>query len=51
MEQEGMGSDARLVFITHEAREADVRATLDDLRRLGSVTRIGSVLRVIGAEA
>ena len=50
MEQEGMGSDARLVFITHEAREADVRATLDDLGDLESVTRIGSVLRVIGAD-
>ena len=39
---------ARLIFITHEAREADLRATLHELRDLDAVTSIGSVLRVIG---
>ncbi|MEC8999260.1 MAG: homoserine dehydrogenase [Actinomycetota bacterium] len=48
MEQEGMGSEARLVFITHGARERDVRATLQDLRSLEAVRAVGSVLRVIG---
>jgi homoserine dehydrogenase len=51
MEQEGLGDEARLIFITHRARGADVQATLHDLRALESVDRIGSVLRVIGDEA
>ncbi|MFZ6002975.1 MAG: homoserine dehydrogenase [Actinomycetota bacterium] len=51
MEQEGLGDEARLIFITHRAREADVRATLDGLRALDAVDRIGSVLRVVSDEA
>ncbi len=47
-EQEGLGDEARLVFITHEAREADVQATLRDLRHLDVVERVGGLLRVIG---
>ncbi len=47
-EQEGLGDEARLVFITHVAREADVRATLKDLRDLDVVKRVGAPLRVIG---
>jgi homoserine dehydrogenase len=50
MEQEGLGDEARLIFITHRARGADVQATLRDLRQLEAVDRIGSVLRVIGDE-
>jgi len=46
-EQTGRGA-ARLIFITHSAREADVRATLHELSGLHSVTSVGSVLRVIG---
>jgi homoserine dehydrogenase len=38
---------ARLVFITHAAREADVRATLHELRTLDAVAAVGSVLRVV----
>lgn len=41
---------ARLIFITHAAREADVRATLHELRALDTVTSVGSVLRVIGSD-
>ena len=41
---------ARLIFITHAAREADVRATLHELRALDAVTSVGSVLRVIGSD-
>ncbi len=50
MEQEGLGGEARIVFITHAAVEADVQATLHDLRLLDAVDRIGTVLRVIGLE-
>ena len=45
MEQEGLGDEARLIFITHVAREADVQATLHDLRELDAVDRVGTVLR------
>jgi homoserine dehydrogenase len=48
MEQEGLGDEARLVFITHVAREAAVQATIRDLHHLDAVDRITSVLRVIG---
>jgi homoserine dehydrogenase len=47
MEQEGLGDEARLIFITHTAREADVQATLHDLRDLDVVDRVGTLLRVI----
>jgi homoserine dehydrogenase len=50
MEQEGLGGDARIMFITHIAREADVRATLRELAGLDVVREIGSVLRVIDDE-
>ena len=48
MEQEGLGDDARLVFITHDATERDVQATLAGLRELDSVQQVVSMLRVIG---
>jgi homoserine dehydrogenase len=48
-EQVGMGDDARLVFITHEAREADVQTTLRELRELDVVKQVGGLLRVIGS--
>ena len=47
-EQEGAGVDARLVFITHEAREADIQATVNELRELDVVRQVGGLLRVIG---
>ena len=50
MEQTGLIREARLLFITHMALEADVSATLLALRRLECVERIGSMLRVIGPE-
>jgi homoserine dehydrogenase len=49
MEQEGLGEEARLVFITHEAVEANVQATLQTLRDLEVVDRVRSVLRVVAA--
>jgi homoserine dehydrogenase len=47
-EQEGIGPDARLVFITHQALESDVQATLRRLRDLPVVRRVGGLIRVIG---
>ena len=37
MEQEGCAGEARLMFVTHSAREGDVRATLDGLAELDAV--------------
>ncbi len=48
MEQIGLGGEARILFITHVAREADVRLTLDALRELDEVGQINSVIRVLG---
>ncbi|WP_419843041.1 homoserine dehydrogenase [Candidatus Poriferisodalis sp.] len=39
---------AHLEFITHRAREADVAATLRDVRELSVVRRVGNAIRVIG---
>ena len=48
-EQEGNGPDARLVFITHEARESSMQATVRELRDLDVVRNVGGLLRVIGS--
>jgi homoserine dehydrogenase len=50
MQQIGIGDDARIIFITHRAREADLRRTVHALRDVKSVHRVGSVLRVMGDE-
>ena len=47
-EQEGNAPDARLVFITHDAKESSVQATLRELRELDAVRSVGGLLRVIG---
>ena len=49
VEQVGTGDGARLIFVTHQAREGDVRATLADLGDLDVVDRIGGVMRIVGA--
>jgi homoserine dehydrogenase len=49
-EQEGIGDDARLVFITHTAREADVQACLHEFRGLDVVKRVAGLLRVISEQ-
>ncbi|MGA1246057.1 MAG: ACT domain-containing protein, partial [Ilumatobacteraceae bacterium] len=48
-EQEGIGTDARLVFITHLAKESDVQSTVRELRELDAVQQVGTILRVIGS--
>jgi len=47
MEQVGLGQEARLIFLTHTAREGDVQATIAGLHSLPAVDRVGGVLRVI----
>ena len=47
MEQSGVGDEARLSFLTHHARDRDVRSTIDELSTLESVDSIGACLRVI----
>jgi len=48
MEQEGLGDEARLIFIPPRARHAAVRATIAALDALEAVDQIGSVVRVLG---
>jgi len=50
MEQVGLGDEARLIFLTHVAREGDVQRTLSGLRNLDVVDHVGGVLRVMGDE-
>jgi len=50
MQQKGQGVEARLIFVTHLAREAAMSATIHDVRELDVVQRVGSVLRVVGGE-
>jgi homoserine dehydrogenase len=50
MEQVGLADEARLIFLTHTAREGDLLSTIDELRRHQAVDRVSGVLRVIGEE-
>jgi homoserine dehydrogenase len=50
MQQKGQGERARLIFVTHLAREAAMSSTIHDVRELDVVSRVGSVLRVVGGE-
>jgi homoserine dehydrogenase len=46
--QEGHGSDAQLVIVTHEADDAALSATVAALRGLDMVRDVSSVMRVEG---
>jgi homoserine dehydrogenase len=48
MEQVGDVGDARLLFLTHAAREGDVQATLADLAALEPVLSVSGLLRMVG---
>src|SRR5581483_11326420 len=50
MEQEGLGDGARIVFVTHQARERDIQACRTELRSLDVVRQVGTLLRVLGPE-
>ena len=47
-EQDGIGENARLVFITHLAEEASVQKCLRDFAGLSVVKRSGDFIRVVG---
>lgn len=46
--QEGRGEDAQLVVVTHEAFDADLSATVEQIRGLDMVRGVSSVMRVEG---
>jgi homoserine dehydrogenase len=46
--QEGHGDDATLVLVTHEASDAALSATVEEIRQLDSVRAVASVMRVEG---
>ncbi|MDA8080431.1 MAG: homoserine dehydrogenase [Actinomycetota bacterium] len=48
MEQVGLGQEARLIFITHQAKERAVQMTLAEVRELGAVRRLVGFIRVLG---
>lgn len=50
MQQKGEGEGARLIFVTHLAREAALTKTIHEVRDLDVVVSVGSVLRVVGGE-
>ena len=49
MEQEGLGREARLGFITHEAEENRLESTLTQLSDLSCVEKLGTIIRVLEA--
>ena len=46
--QEGRGSDAQLVVVSHTASDADLAATVQTLRAMPNVRDVSSVMRVEG---
>ncbi len=46
--QEGLNDGARLVVITHSAKEQDLEETVEKLKQLDAVKRIDSVIRMEG---
>ena len=48
LRQEGHGDDASLEIVTHDALEGSLAETCTSLRRLDSVRRITSIMRVVG---
>jgi len=50
MQQVGIAEEARLIFVTHKAKERDLEATMHDVRALDVVHKVGSILRVVGED-
>ncbi|NNN18249.1 MAG: homoserine dehydrogenase [Acidimicrobiaceae bacterium] len=48
MEQVGLGQEARLIFITHQAKEHAVQKTLAEVRELAAAKRLVGFIRVLG---
>jgi len=49
VDQNGRGTDAELIIVTHGATEGELKATVDALKKLPIVTKISSVIRVEGS--
>ena len=49
--QEGVGSEAALIIVTHRAPEASQRAAVSALESIDAVIEVGSVIRVLGDRA
>lgn len=49
MEQVGLGREARLIFITHLAKERALQKTLAEVRNLEAVERLVGFIRVLGS--
>lgn len=47
MEQVGLGQDARLIFITHQAKERSMQKTLRDIKELSAAKRLVGFIRVL----
>jgi homoserine dehydrogenase len=50
VQQTSRGDDALLIIVTHEARDADLAATVDEIKALPVVRAVASVMRVEGEE-
>ncbi|MCL2542466.1 MAG: homoserine dehydrogenase [Nocardioidaceae bacterium] len=48
--QEGRGEDAQLVVVSHEASDAQLAATVEELRTMDIVREVTSVMRVEGVD-
>jgi homoserine dehydrogenase len=48
--QEGTGEDARLIFVTHRAREGSFQRAATNIRELAAVEELSSILRVEAEE-
>ena len=46
--QEGRDDDAQLVVVSHEATDAQLRATVEHLQQMDIVREVSSVMRVEG---
>ena len=49
--QSGRGNDAELIVVSHGATEAALSATVNALSKMDIVTKVESVLRVLGSQA
>jgi homoserine dehydrogenase len=48
VKQEGRGLDAQLVVVSHTATDAQLAATVEQLRTMDTVREVTSVMRVEG---
>ena len=47
-QEEGTEKNARLLVMTHEAKESDLAATVETLKATPSVIKVNSVIRMVG---